>query len=146
MVPLKVAYITTTPTDAAPLVSALECLKYKFGEVFQVQSLTLIPQLIASPVSDEFIQFAKRSHIVIMHVMNDFPEFAQLVSELKNAGVPIFAGASFFAENQKYIDVSTVEPEDYKKKSSCTSTITVKKTSKTFYYSCPIGLLAPATK
>jgi cobaltochelatase CobN len=115
MATLRVAYITTTPTDAVPLISAVESLKSKYGEMFQVQSLTLIPQLIASPISDEYIRFAKQSHITILHLMGDFPEYNQLVSTLNDVGVPVFVGTSFFAENQKYHEISTVEQADYQR-------------------------------
>ncbi|MDR2720410.1 MAG: cobaltochelatase subunit CobN, partial [Nitrososphaerota archaeon] len=113
MSPLKVAYLTTTPTDAVPLISAVEALNKKFGEIVKVKLVTLLPQLVATP-TDDFTEFAKQSHLTIIHVGHD-GDINQFVSIVKNANVPLFIGASFFVENKKYSDDSTIEPEDYQK-------------------------------
>ncbi len=111
---LKLAFITTITADAVLLISAIESVNEKFGEVAKVQLVADMLQVSDIPM-DDFIQFAQQSHIAIIHLMGDLSEFDRLVSSLKSAGVPIFVAASFFGQNKKYRDLSTVDPEDCQK-------------------------------
>lgn len=114
MTQFKVAYLTTTPSDAAPLISAVESINKTFGEVIHVKIITLMPHFIPTP-TDDFVEFAKKSHIAIMHSAHDIPGLSNLYMTIKNANVPLFVGGSFFMDNQKNRETSTVEPEDYQK-------------------------------
>jgi cobaltochelatase CobN len=111
---LKLAFMTTIPSDAAPLISAVESLNKKFGETVNVKVVAELPPLSTVPL-EEFIEFAVQSHITVVHLMSEVPEFDRLVLSLKKAGVPLFVGGSFFVQNKKYEDLSTVEPDDYRK-------------------------------
>ena len=109
----RIAFATTIPTDATPFIAATTSIKEKLGDVFDT-CLRTGGEFRDFGSLGEFIEFARKSHVVIVHLMGDLPEFDLLVSSLKSAGVPLFASTSFFGPNLKYRDVSTVEQEDYK--------------------------------
>ncbi|MCW4046884.1 MAG: cobaltochelatase subunit CobN [Candidatus Bathyarchaeota archaeon] len=109
----KIAFITTIPTDAVPFILAVKSIKNKLGEAVKTFFRTGGDFRDFGNL-DEFIQFAQKSHVTLVHLMGDLPEFDLLVSSLKSAGVPLFVSTSFFGQNQKYRDISTVEQEDYR--------------------------------
>ncbi len=111
--PAKIAFVTSIPTDAVPFISATESINERLGKIVETCFRTSGDFRDFGSL-DEFIEFARKAHIVIAHLMGDLPDFDILVSTLKTAGVPFYASTSFFGPNLKYRDVSTVEQENYK--------------------------------
>jgi len=109
----KIAFITTIPTDAAPFSSAVKAINEKMGNVI-TPYLRTGGDFRDFGSMDEFIQFAQKSHVTIIHLMGNLPEFDKLTSSLKTAGAPLFASTSFFGQNKEYKSTSTVEQEDYR--------------------------------
>jgi cobaltochelatase CobN len=109
---LKIAFITTIPTDTIPFISALKTVNERFGEVVQARLWTGGDFRDFGSI-DEFIQFAQQSHIAMVHLMGNLPEFDRLIACLKSAGVPVLVAASFLGQNKEYQSLSTVEQEDY---------------------------------
>jgi len=109
----KIAFITTIPTDAIPFSSAVKSINKKIGNVIKPY-LRTGGDFRDFGSMDEFIQFAQKSHVTIVHLMGNLPEFDKLTSSLKTAGVPLFASTSFFGPNKEYKSASTVEQEDYR--------------------------------
>ncbi|MEM2108141.1 MAG: hypothetical protein QXL10_02515, partial [Candidatus Bathyarchaeia archaeon] len=112
MAKLKIAFATTIPTDAVPFISAVNSVNGKLGNVVEAQIQTG-GDFRAFSKLDNFIQFAQKSHITLVHLMGDLPEFELLASTLKSAKVPLFVSTSFFGQNAKYRSYSTVTQEDY---------------------------------
>ncbi|MDI9644150.1 MAG: cobaltochelatase subunit CobN [Candidatus Verstraetearchaeota archaeon] len=109
----KIAFVTTIPTDASPFISAVQAVNERLGGAVEARIYT------GGDFRDfggleEFIQFAKGSHVTLVHIMGPLPGFDLLVSELKSAGVPLFASTYFFGQNAKYHSASTVGPDEYK--------------------------------
>lgn len=113
MAQVKIAFVTTIPTDAVPFISAVQSVNERLGKVADAQFRTGGDFRDFGEL-DEFTQFAQKSHVTLVHLMGDLPDFDLLVSSLKSASVPLFVSTSFFGQNAKYRDVSTVEQEDYK--------------------------------
>jgi cobaltochelatase CobN len=111
---LKIAFTTTIPTDTIPLISALKAVNERFDEIAQARIWTGGDFRDFGSLN-EFIQFAQTSHIAIVHLMGNLPEFERLILSLKNAGIPVLVAASFFGQNKEYRSLSTVEVEDYQK-------------------------------
>ena len=109
----KIAFVTTIPTDAVPFISAVKSINERTRETVKT-CLRTGGDFRNFGNLDDFIQFAQKSHVTLVHLMGDLPEFDLLVSSLKSAGVPIFVSTSFFGQNLKYRNISTVEQEDYK--------------------------------
>ncbi|MFA5572064.1 MAG: hypothetical protein WC046_05615 [Candidatus Bathyarchaeia archaeon] len=63
----------------------------------------------------EFLNFAQKSHIVLLHLVdgNSFPEFDQVTSILSTKLVPLFASDAQF--NPEIVLSSTVDKKDYRK-------------------------------
>jgi cobaltochelatase CobN len=111
---LRIAFTTTIPTDTVPFISALKTVNERFGGI-AVARLWTGGDFRDFGSLNEFIQFAKTSHVAIVHLMGDLPEFDQLIASLKTAGVPVLVATSFFAQNKEVCSLSTVEPEDNQK-------------------------------
>ncbi|MFZ7138517.1 MAG: cobaltochelatase subunit CobN [archaeon] len=114
---LKVAFVTTTQTDALPLISAINKVNKERTipvtvRVFANRSLGDETSQTSSNI-DEFIEFAPKSNIVILHLMSEPPEFNKLITCVKDAGVPVAVVASSFRQNKDYLKLSTVNTEDY---------------------------------
>ncbi len=107
---LKLAFVTTIPTNTKPLISAVKTVNEKFGEIITVHIQTGIDPKDFSNM-DEFIQFAQQSHITLVHLMGTFPDYDRLVSSLKNAHVPLLV----LSPNKDQPSLSTVDPEDCEK-------------------------------
>jgi cobaltochelatase CobN len=114
MKPLKVAFITTIPTDAVPFISAAKSVNERMGDAVRFL-LRNGGDFRDFGTLDEFIQFAQQSNIVLIHLMGDLPEFDRLLSTLKNTGVPVFVSSSVYEKNREYLRLSTVKQEDYNK-------------------------------
>jgi cobaltochelatase CobN len=108
----KIAFITTLPTDAIPFISAVKSVNERTGEVVKT-CLRTGGDFRDFGSLNEFIQFAQKSHIVIIHLMGDLPEFDQLISSVKDAGVPVLVASSLFGRNKEFMSLSTVDQEDY---------------------------------
>lgn len=108
---LKIAFITTIPTDTIPFISALKTVNERFGEVAQVRLWTGGDFRDFGGL-DEFIQFAQTSHVAIVHLMGNLPEFDRLINSLKSTGVPVLVATSFYGQKD-YRSLSTVAQEDY---------------------------------
>jgi cobaltochelatase CobN len=104
---LKLAYLTTIPTNVKPFISAVKSLHEKYGEIATVRIQSGIDAKDFSNV-DEFIQFAQQSHIVLVSLMGTFPDYDRLVSALKSANVPLLVLSS----NKDQPSVCTIEQED----------------------------------
>lgn len=113
MAKVKIAFVTTIPTDAVPFISAVKSVNDNLGNLVDAQIQTAGDFRDFGKL-DKFIQFAQESHVTLVHLMGDLPEFELLVSALKNKHVPLFVSTSFFGQNAKYKGYSTVTPEDYK--------------------------------
>jgi len=59
---LKIAFITTITSDAAPFTAAVEALNNKYGHIVNAKVLAVLPELTAVPL-DDFITFAVQSHV-----------------------------------------------------------------------------------
>jgi cobaltochelatase CobN len=111
---IKIAFVTTIPTDAVPLISAVKSVNEKNGEIVKTYLRTGGDFRDFGKLED-FIQFAKKTHIALIHLMGDLPEFDSLVSSLKTAGVPVLVASSLLRRNKEFMSLSTVDPEDYRK-------------------------------
>jgi len=109
----KIAFVTSIPTDAVPFLSATASITERLGNVVETCFRTGGDFRDFGSL-DEFIAFARKSHVTLVHLMGELPDLDLLASELKNAGVPLFVSTSFFGPNMKYRNLSTVEQEDYK--------------------------------
>jgi cobaltochelatase CobN len=111
---LKIAFTSTIPTDTLPLISALKMVNKRFGEIAQARIWTGGDFRDFGSLN-EFIQYAQTSHIAIVHLMGNLPEFEDLVLALKTAGIPFLVASSVMGQNKEYQSLSTVETEDYQK-------------------------------
>jgi cobaltochelatase CobN len=110
----KIAFVTTLPTDAIPFISAVKSINEKNGEIVKTYLRTGGDFRDFGNLED-FIQFAKKTHIAIIHLMGDLPEFDRLLSSLKDASVPVLVASSLFRRNKEFMSLSTVDQEDYRK-------------------------------
>jgi cobaltochelatase CobN len=114
MAQIKIAFITTIPTDAVPFISAVKSINKRIGKVVKANIRTG-GDFRDFGTLDEFIQFAQKSHIVIIHLMGDLPEYDRLISSLQSTDTPFLVASSIFERNKELISLSTVDPEDYRK-------------------------------
>lgn len=112
MAALKLAYVTTYIHDVEPLLSAVKSLREKYGEAFEVQVRTS-EDLVLEEALQKFMSFTKRAHIAIFHLMGEPPNFNKMVSTIKEAGVPVFAGTVGVGYSPTLKSISTVSQEDY---------------------------------
>jgi len=115
MNPLKIAFITTIPTDAAPFISAAKTLNEQTGKTAVEYLLRNGGDFRDFGTLDNFIQFAKHCNLVIIHLMGDLPDFDRLLAALKSANVPVFVASSVNDKNREFMAFSTVAAEDYQK-------------------------------
>jgi len=114
LVKTKIAFITTIPPDAGPFIAAAKSVNETKGEIVKT-FLQTGGDFRDFGNLDEFIQFAKKSRLVIVHLMGELPEFDLLVSTLKDAGVPIVVASSVLGQNKEFKSLSTVDKKDYQK-------------------------------
>ncbi|HDQ06249.1 MAG TPA: cobalamin biosynthesis protein CobN, partial [Candidatus Bathyarchaeota archaeon] len=111
----KIAFITTIPSDAAPFISAVKSVNKKVG-IEAVNALFKTGGDFRDfGALDEFIQFAKKSHLVIVHLMGELPDFDLLLSTLKSASVPVVVVSSVLIQNKEFQKLSTIDKKDYQK-------------------------------
>jgi cobaltochelatase CobN len=94
-------------TDTVPLVSATDSVNQRFGDVVNVRLQSGISSNDFENM-DEFIQFAKKSHVAIVHLMGAFPHYDEFVSAMNDAHVPLVVVSS----NKDQPSVCTVEQKD----------------------------------
>jgi cobaltochelatase CobN len=107
MTQLKLAFVATMITDTVPLISAIKSVNQRLGDVANVRLKTGITSKDFHNM-DEFIQFAKKSHVAIVHLMGPFPDYDNFVSSMKSANVPMLV----VSPNKTQPSVCTVEPKD----------------------------------
>ncbi len=113
MNPTKIALVTTIPTDAVPAIEAAKTINQKTPCSIEL-CLRTGGDFRDFGVLDDFIQFSKTAHLVIVHLMGDLPEMDKLVETLKQVKVPLVVCSSFFGAKD-YNKYSTIEPEDRQK-------------------------------
>jgi cobaltochelatase CobN len=115
MNPLKIALITTIPNDAVPFIAAVKSVNAKHETVTsRVRSVAHARDFKDFGDLDNFAQFAKTAHIVIVHLMGSSSEIEQFINSTRTAGVPLFISSAVFGRNKDLIRLSTVTSEDYK--------------------------------
>jgi cobaltochelatase CobN len=113
--PLKIAFMTTIPNDAVPFIGAVKTVNAKSNLVTScVQSVAHARDFRDFGNIEDFISFAKKSHVVIVHLMGSSQEVERLIGEMKTAGVPCFVSSAAAARNRELMKHCTVAPEDYK--------------------------------
>ncbi len=113
MNPLKIAFITTIPTDAAPFISAAKTFNEQTSKIEYL--LQNGGDFRDFGTLDSFIQFAKQCTVILIHLMGDLPDFDHLLAALKSARVPVFVASSVNDKNREFMTLSTVEAEEYQK-------------------------------
>jgi cobaltochelatase CobN len=113
MVKTKIALATTIPTDAIPAIEAVKTINEKVPNAIEL-CLRTGGEFRDFGTLDDFINFSKTAHIVIVHLMGDLPEMDKLVEALKTAKVPLMISSSFMGAKD-YNKYSTVETEDRQK-------------------------------
>jgi cobaltochelatase CobN len=113
MKPLKVAIATTIPTDILPAISAAKTINKKNPNTLEL-CLRSGGDFRDFGTLDDFINFSKTSHIVIVHLMGDLPEFDKLVEALKPLKIPLMVSAPFFGGKDQ-TKFTTVQTEDKQK-------------------------------
>lgn len=114
MTTIKIGFVTTIPSDAMPFLSAVEAINQKAEGTVEVCFKTGGDFRDFGSL-DEFIRFSQKAHVVIIHLMGELPEYDKLTSQLKAAQVPFMVASSLLERNKDLVNVSTVEPEDYRK-------------------------------
>jgi cobaltochelatase CobN len=107
MVHLKLAFVATMLNDAPPLISAVESVNQQFGDVVDVRLQTGIALQDFNNI-DTFIDFAKKSHLAIVHLMGEFPEYERFVSAMKSANVPML----IISPNKDQPSICTIDQKD----------------------------------
>jgi cobaltochelatase CobN len=113
MVQLKVALVTTIPTDAIPAISAVKTLNEQTPNMIDLY-LRTGGDFRDFGALDDFIAFSKQAHIVLVHLMGDLPELERLLAALKEAQVPVMVVAPFVS-GRDLSEASTVAAEDKQK-------------------------------
>ena len=110
---LKVAFASTIPADAIPAISAVKVINEKFPQAIDFR-LRAGGDFRDFGTLEDFINFSKNAHIVIVHLMGDLPDLDKLVEALKPANVPLMVSAPFFGGNTQ-TKFTTVQNEDKQK-------------------------------
>jgi len=113
MVQIRIALATTIPTDAIPAITAVKAINDKTPNTIEL-CLRTGGDFRDFGTLDDFIQFAKTAHIVIVHLMGDLPMMEELIKTVKTTNVPLMISSSFFGAKD-YNKYSTVEAEDRQK-------------------------------
>ncbi len=113
MTKIEIAMATTIPTDAMPAIYAVNKINQANPNTIEL-CLRTGGDFRDFGALDDFIQFSKTAHIVIVHLMGDLPGMEKLVEATKTANVPLMVSASFFGAKDcnKF---STVQAEDRQK-------------------------------
>ncbi|XHH10186.1 MAG: cobaltochelatase subunit CobN [Candidatus Bathyarchaeia archaeon] len=109
----KIALVTTIPTDAVPAIEAAKTINEKTPNAIELR-LRTGGDFRDFGALDDFIQFSKTAHLVIVHLMGDLPDMEKLIEALKPGKVPLAICSSFFGAKD-YNKYSTIEPEDRQK-------------------------------
>jgi cobaltochelatase CobN len=112
MVQLKVAMVTTLPTDAIPAIAAVKTLNEQTPSMADLY-LRTGGDFRDFGALDEFIAFSKNAHIVLVHLMGDLPELDTLLAALNEARVPVLLAGTFVGKDP--LELSTVAAEDKQK-------------------------------
>ncbi|MDR2700026.1 MAG: cobaltochelatase subunit CobN [Nitrososphaerota archaeon] len=110
---LKVALVTTIPTDVIPAISAIKAINEKTPNTIEMYLRTGGDFRDFGALTG-FIEVAKKSDIVIVHLMGDLPDLDKLADALKPTRVPLMVSAPFFGGNNQ-TKFATVEAEDKQK-------------------------------
>lgn len=110
---IKIALVTTIPTDAIPAIEAAKKINKETPNTIELY-LRTGGDFRDFGKLDDFINFSKTAHVVIVHLMGDLPEMDKLVEELKKVKVPLMVSASFYGAKD-YNKYSTVQIEERKK-------------------------------
>ncbi|MGD6932696.1 MAG: cobaltochelatase subunit CobN [Candidatus Bathyarchaeia archaeon] len=113
MNPTKIALVTTIPTDAMPAIEAAKKINEKTPNAIELR-LRTGGDFRDFGTLDDFIQFSKTAHVVIIHLMGDLPDMDKLVEAIRPANVPLMVSSSFFGAKD-YNKYSTVQAEDRQK-------------------------------
>jgi cobaltochelatase CobN len=113
MAQTKIALVTTIPTDAIPAIEAAKSINEKVPNTIELR-LRTGGDFRDFGALDDFIQFSKTAHVVLIHLMGDLPDMDKLIEALKSAQVPLMISSSFFGAKD-YNKHSNVEPEDRQK-------------------------------
>jgi len=113
MKPLKVAFVTTIPTDTIPAISAVKTINEKTPNTLEL-CLRTGGDFRDFGALDDFINYAKKANVAIVHLMGDLPEFDKLVEALKSTNVPLMVSAPFFGGKDQ-TKFTTVQIEDKQK-------------------------------
>ncbi|MCW3995994.1 MAG: cobaltochelatase subunit CobN [Candidatus Bathyarchaeota archaeon] len=110
MTQLKIAFVTTIPSDAIPAIAAMKTINEKFPNAIEL-NLRTSGDFRDFGALEDFINFSRTAHIVIVHLMGDLPEMDKLVEALKTAKVPLMISSSFMGAKD-YNKYSTIEAGD----------------------------------
>ncbi|MCL2134024.1 MAG: cobaltochelatase subunit CobN [Candidatus Bathyarchaeota archaeon] len=110
---LKIALVTTIPTDTIPATSAAKTINEKFPNAIDL-CLRSSGDFRDFGTLDNFIEISKKANIVLVHLMGDLPEFDKLAEALKIAKVPLMVSAPFFGGKEQ-TKFTTVQAEDKQK-------------------------------
>ncbi|MCL1970646.1 MAG: cobaltochelatase subunit CobN [Candidatus Bathyarchaeota archaeon] len=110
---LKVAFATTIPTDAIPAITAAKNINEKNPGTIEL-CLRTGGDFRDFGTLNDFINTAKKAHIVIAHLMGDLPDIDKLAEALKPTRIPLMVSAPFFGGNNQ-TKFTTVEAEDKQK-------------------------------
>lgn len=109
---IKIAFATTIPTDTVPFISAVKSVNKATGNLVNAKLMTGgdFRELVGF---QEFIEFAKESNMVFVHLMGDLPGLDKLIATLRYAHVPFMAVSSVFGKKEELMQLSTVSRDDY---------------------------------
>ena len=113
----RIAYLTTNETDVVPLISAVKAITEEKGEVIKVCLRTGVDFMQPDKL-EEFIRFAQKSHLVVMHFMGSeksISEFDRFMSSLEGKGIPVHAQAMTMEQDIGLMKLCTVDRDDYQR-------------------------------
>ncbi|MFW6117336.1 MAG: cobaltochelatase subunit CobN [Thermoproteota archaeon] len=110
---IKIAFITNIPTDGLPFISAVKAINQRLDTEKVEAVLRTGGEFGDFGAADDFIRFAKESHVTVVRLMEEIPELDLLLSTLKRAGVPVFISSSVPGQKKDYQSLSTVNKKDY---------------------------------
>lgn len=114
---VRITYITTQQSkDVVPLVTAFGEILDKEGEIAEML-LRSGDDLSDPELLEELINFAFGSHIVIFSLMGgkkSLPGFDELIKQISEKGVPVFAQSGSAEHDLELMEISTVADDIYK--------------------------------
>jgi cobaltochelatase CobN len=106
--------MTTIPNDAVPFIGAVKQVNAERTVVNScVQSVAHAREFSDFGNIEDFISFARNSHVVIIHLMGSTGEIDRLIAQMKTAGVPCFVSSASLARNRELMKLCTVDSQDY---------------------------------